>query len=356
MPKLPADLPENWTQGQTISPNGTETGLTEQHGYNYLMKQVNNTQTEVNNINGALPDVAQQATVNEIKNKIGTEADADTQPTLFGRLAQLKNVLLEKLGELLEKVSGFDAKIGNTDDTVGSNKEGSIMGKLNTLYNLLMGGIVIYDTPGTFEWTVPAGITRIKVSGCGAGAGAGGACCSKYSATYHSQTRGGGGGGGGAAIKDRQFEVTPGTKIAIKIGKHGIGGKGLVATEDGQKASDGTDGEATVIGSLITLAGGHKGIGGISLNDVTMDDGGNGGLKGGEGGNDGQLGFMLYFRNGLKIKRRTGDGGSTILGNVGKGGSCLSTKISSDDRLNYEKLAMDGGNGQDGYVSITWGV
>lgn len=29
MPKLPADLPENWTQGQTISPNGTEVGLTE---------------------------------------------------------------------------------------------------------------------------------------------------------------------------------------------------------------------------------------------------------------------------------------------------------------------------------------
>ena len=120
MPKLPANLPENWTQGQTISPNGTETGLTEQHGYNYLMKQVNNTQTEVNNINGALPDVAQQATVNEINNKIGTESDADTQPTLFGRLAQLKNVLLEKLAEVLTKVTGIDGKIGTSGDTAGT--------------------------------------------------------------------------------------------------------------------------------------------------------------------------------------------------------------------------------------------
>lgn len=120
MPKLPADLPENWTQGQTISPNGTEVGLTEQYGYNYLMKQVNNTQTEVNNINTALTDVAQQATVNEINNKIGTEADADTQPTLFGRLAQLKNVLLEKLAELLTKVTGIDGKIGTSGDTAGS--------------------------------------------------------------------------------------------------------------------------------------------------------------------------------------------------------------------------------------------
>ncbi len=117
MPKLPADLPENWTQGQTISPNGTEVGLTEKHGYNYLMKQVNDTQTEVNNINTALTDVAQQATVDEINNKIGTESDADTQPTLFGRLAQLKKVLLEKLAELLTKVTGIDTKIGTIGDS-----------------------------------------------------------------------------------------------------------------------------------------------------------------------------------------------------------------------------------------------
>lgn len=93
MPKLPADLPENWTQGQTISPNGTETGLTEQHGYNYLMKQVNNTQTEVNNINTALTDVAQQATVEEINNKIGNPSDDDTMQTLFGKDAKLEKMI-----------------------------------------------------------------------------------------------------------------------------------------------------------------------------------------------------------------------------------------------------------------------
>lgn len=130
MPKLPADLPENWTRGQTISPNGTEVGLTEQHGYNYLMKQVNNTQTEVNNINDALPDVAQQVTVEEINNKIGTESDADTQPTLFGRLAQLKNVLLEKLAELLTKVTGIDTKIGTSSD---SSNTDTLFGKIQAV-------------------------------------------------------------------------------------------------------------------------------------------------------------------------------------------------------------------------------
>lgn len=45
---LPADLPENWTSGQIVAPTGTEAGLDEQHGYNYLMKQVNNAQKAAN--------------------------------------------------------------------------------------------------------------------------------------------------------------------------------------------------------------------------------------------------------------------------------------------------------------------
>lgn len=41
---LPADLPENWTSEQTVAPTGAEVGMDERHGYNYLMKQVNNAQ------------------------------------------------------------------------------------------------------------------------------------------------------------------------------------------------------------------------------------------------------------------------------------------------------------------------
>lgn len=52
MPDLPANLPENWTSNQIISPNGTEVGLTEQHGYNYLMKMVNACQRLLNAISG----------------------------------------------------------------------------------------------------------------------------------------------------------------------------------------------------------------------------------------------------------------------------------------------------------------
>lgn len=48
---LPADLPENWTSGQIIAPTGAEAGLDNQHGYNYLMKQVNNSQKAATALN-----------------------------------------------------------------------------------------------------------------------------------------------------------------------------------------------------------------------------------------------------------------------------------------------------------------
>lgn len=161
MPKLPADLPENWTRGQIVSPNGIETGLTEKHGYNYLMKQVNNTQTEVNNINTALTDVAQQTTVNDIKNKIGTESDADTQPTLFGRLAQLKKVLLEKLAEVLTKVTGIDGKIGTSVDTAGT---ATLFGQVKDISEKMPTGTVKSVQRGYIQLTNNSDPTEMQIT------------------------------------------------------------------------------------------------------------------------------------------------------------------------------------------------
>lgn len=53
---LPADLPENWTYGQIIAPAGAEAGLSEQHGYNYLMQQVNAAQSAVNQLSADAVD------------------------------------------------------------------------------------------------------------------------------------------------------------------------------------------------------------------------------------------------------------------------------------------------------------
>lgn len=58
--RLPADLPEDWTAGQIVAPTGEEVGLSEQHGYNYLMRMVNRAQKGVNAVgeffsDGVLP-------------------------------------------------------------------------------------------------------------------------------------------------------------------------------------------------------------------------------------------------------------------------------------------------------------
>lgn len=55
---LPADLPENWTDSQYVSPGGTEVGLTAQHGYNYLNRQVNAVQKAAKEIDEAFEDLA----------------------------------------------------------------------------------------------------------------------------------------------------------------------------------------------------------------------------------------------------------------------------------------------------------
>lgn len=97
MANLPADLPEDWTQGQYISPNGTEVGLDTQHGYNYLMQQVNATQTEVNAINTSLEDVAQETSVQQVITTIGTTTDSGGSSTEGSLMAKL-NEILEQLG------------------------------------------------------------------------------------------------------------------------------------------------------------------------------------------------------------------------------------------------------------------
>lgn len=55
---LPADLPTDWVYGQTVAPAGSDVGLSEQHGYNYLMKQVNAAQAGVNSLGNAMEDTA----------------------------------------------------------------------------------------------------------------------------------------------------------------------------------------------------------------------------------------------------------------------------------------------------------
>lgn len=55
---LPADLPEDWVENQIVAPEGQSVGLSQQHGYNYLMEQVNNAQTAAIQIGAAFSELA----------------------------------------------------------------------------------------------------------------------------------------------------------------------------------------------------------------------------------------------------------------------------------------------------------
>lgn len=116
MANLPADLPTNWTQGQIISPNGTEAGLTEQHGYNYLNQQVNATQTEVNNLSTKVAGAASQTSVDNIASTIGTTTDSgatSTTGTLMGKV----NATLDILGGLtVQCVKSIQRGTASEDD------------------------------------------------------------------------------------------------------------------------------------------------------------------------------------------------------------------------------------------------
>jgi len=111
------------------------------------------------------PELA--ANVVDIKNKIGTESDADTQPTLFGRLAQLKNVLLEKLTEVLTKITGIDGKIGTSVDTSGTL---TLFGQVKSISEKMPTGSVKSIQRGTVSYskedTQKISISRVNPEKC----------------------------------------------------------------------------------------------------------------------------------------------------------------------------------------------
>lgn len=119
----------------------------------------------------------------------------------------------------------------------------------------------LFTANGTF--TVPAGITKIKI--CVYGGGAGGGC--------GNITGGGGGGAGGYA--EGTFTVTPAANYTVTIGSGGIGGlSGL----------PGTNGGTSGFGALISATGGSAGtaaafggIGGIGIGGYLNTSLGNGG-------------------------------------------------------------------------------
>lgn len=183
--------------------------------------------------------------------------------------------MLENVVSKVDVVAALKAYVNSTMDTdyfVPINKMiSSLSGTkdfipLDLMLKALFGDSVTFVSDGTF--TVPDGVTKIKVTAVGAGGG--GAVIELFAA---------GGGGGGACIVGT-YDVTAGEDIAITIGVGGEGG-----TEDNL---NGSAGSATVVGNLVTAAGGGGGISDADDPNLTMSTGtGVGGTAGGTGGGAG---------------------------------------------------------------------
>ena len=109
------------------------------------------------------------------------------------------------------------------------------------------------------SWTVPAGVTSIKVWAIGAGGGGAGSIALD-------QTSGGGGGAGGTAYK--VFSVAPNDSVSYAVGAAGLGGSG--------GTSGGTGGATSVTVNSVTITG----AGGSGGSYNTGSSGQGGGISG----------------------------------------------------------------------------
>jgi len=149
---------------------------------------------------------------------------------------------------------------------------------------------VVLTNPAS-PWTVPAGVTSIKVEVWGGGGAGGG--------SWGSQ--GNGGGGGGGAYHYNTLAVLPGQIYTITIGAGGSGG----GNADGGNGNPTT---VTGLGGSVTANGGSGGKTGTYANGVGGSGGTGGTFNGGTGG--------TASGNGAG-----GGGGAGNNGNGGNGGN-----------------------------------
>jgi hypothetical protein len=178
----------------------------------------------------------------------------------------------------------------------------------------------VFTSNGTF--TIPSGITALKLTVVGGGGGSGGTQNAAY-------TNSGGGGGGGAAIK-YLTGLTPGGTLSVTIGS--AGSAGSTASNGG---TGGTSSVASGTQSITTVSA--TGGGGSTWHDSnpqifpagTGGSGSNGDLNinGQAGGNGFGFAFSCFGTYAMG-----GNGGSSILGGGGWGGNSGSTGSSGGAR------------------------
>ena len=138
-----------------------------------------------------------------------------------------------------------------------------------------------YKTPNTYTFTVPSGVTTLKVEVAGAGGGGGGGGYKKQVDTVY---KGAGGNGGNGALINTTINVSANTVLTIIVGK---GGSGAPANS-GANVYAGNGGTSSISDSKNTLTSAQGGGGGecwakghgTPSNGTSYGNGGSGGNGG----------------------------------------------------------------------------
>jgi hypothetical protein len=151
-------------------------------------------------------------------------------------------------------------------------------------------GEIIFDTPGTYTWICPAGVTSVCAVAVGAGGGGGTGGYSGYSAYS--------GGGGGLGWKNN-IAVIPGNTYTVVVGAGGIAALPRVPPANMTPVQGGAGGDSYFINTSTVKGGGapsggnggtHTGDGGGNGGNAGSSSGGWGGGAGGAGGYTGNGG------------------------------------------------------------------
>lgn len=149
--------------------------------------------------------------------------------------------------------TAIKAVVDSIKTTTDSTKTGvdSLNVKQDTVLQKIQNGdlkrnIDIFNTPGTYTWTCPAGVNTVKLTMFGAGGS--GAAIGFENINYAW------GGFGGAYVAGKPVKVVPGTVYTIIVGK---GGDGVTGTTNGISTVGKAGGATTAFG--IVCNGGSGG-------------------------------------------------------------------------------------------------
>lgn len=224
------------------------------------------------------------------------------------------------------------------------------------LYHVFTASVT-QTVPGSYSFTVPAGVTSLAVECWGAGAGA----------TGGSFSTGQGAGGGGAYAGEPNYQVAPGDVIFYTVGAGGAGtAVGTSGTPDGAATQFDT---SRVAGAGVLANGGQHyqsafnyGPGGPTSGNTVSFSGGNGGplLIGqangsGGGGSAGTLGNgSAGSLGGAAGAAGAGGGAAGGAGSVSGNGTSGSAPGAGGGGASAGSPSLTGGSGANGEISFTY--